>query len=110
MTDGNLNGNKSNNFNNYHYNNKNKLVIQRNVVNEKIIFNNKLDNEKLSRKSSNSQITLQSISDSKLYDIANHYVNTDESLERFRFFNKLYQNKMGKIHFNSNFNKNNYGK
>ena len=110
ITDGNLTGNKSNNFNNNHYNNKNKLVIQRNVVNEKIIFNNKLDNEKLSRKSSNSQITLQSISDSKLYDIANHYVNTDESLERFRFFNKLYQNKMGKIHFNSNFNKNNYGK
>ncbi len=102
--------NKSNNFNNHHYNNKNKLVIQRNVVNEKIIFNNKLDNEKLSRKSSNSQITLQSISDSKLYDFANYYVNTDESLERFRFLNKLYQNKMGKIHFNSNFNKNNYGK
>ena len=33
-------------------------------------------------------ITLQTISDSKLFDLASKYVKTDESLERFRFLNK----------------------
>lgn len=30
----------------------------------------------------NNQITLQSLSDSKLYEIANHYITTDESFNR----------------------------
>ncbi len=34
-------------------------------------------------------ITIQTISDSKLFDIASLYVRTDESLEKFRFLNKI---------------------
>ena len=106
-TEGNVNANKLNdiNFNSYFGNNKknNNLEIQSNVVNETII-NNENDSVKLSRKSSNSQITLQTISDNKLYDFANYYVNSDESLERFRFLNKYNQNKNRRI----NINKNNY--
>ena len=95
-TEGNVNANKLNdiNFNSYFGNikNNNNLEIQHNVVNEKII-NNEYNNDKLSRKSSNSQITIQTISDSKLFDIASYYVKTDESLERFRILNKYNKNR-----------------
>ena len=104
-TEGNVNAYKLNdiNFNSYFGNikNNNNLEIQHNVVNEKII-NNEYGSERLSRKSSNSQITLQTISDNKLYDFANYYVNSDESLERFRFLNKYNQNKKRRINVNKN--------
>ena len=82
----------SNNNNKIYSNNRtyNKnLEVERNVVNEKIIYNK--DDERLSRRSSNSHMTIQTISDSKLFDLANIYVRTDESLERFRFLNKYHQ-------------------
>ena len=88
-TDG-TNGSRINNINSNHY--LNTLEIQSKVVNEKII-NNEYNNDKLSRKSSNSQITIQTISDSKLFDIASYYVKTDESLERFRILNKYNKNR-----------------
>ena len=88
-TDGNS-GSRSNNINSNNY--LNTLEIQSKVVNEKII-NNEYNNDKLSRKSSNSQITIQTISDSKLFDIASYYVKTDESLERFRILNKYNKNR-----------------
>ena len=82
----------SNNNNKIYSNNRtyNKnLEVESNVVNEKIIYNK--DDERLSRRSSNSHMTIQTISDSKLFDLANIYVRTDESLERFRFLNKYNQ-------------------
>ena len=82
----------SNNNNKIYSNNRtyNKnLEVERNVVNEKIIYNK--DDERLSRRSSNSHMTIQTISDSKLFDLANIYVRTDESLERFRLLNKYNQ-------------------
>ena len=33
------------------------------------------------------EITLQSINDSKLYEIANHYITTDESLNKYQYLN-----------------------
>ena len=92
---------KSNNINSNNY--LNTLEIQSNVVNEKII-NNEYMNEKLSRISSNSQMTIQTISDSKLFDIASYYVRTDDSLERFRILNK-YNNNEGIKGNNNNNNK-----
>ena len=112
-TEGNVNENKLNdiNFNSYFGTNKknNNLEIQRNVVNEKII-NNEYGSERLSRKSSNSQITLQTISDNKLYDFANYYVSSDESLERFRFLNKYNQNKNRRINVNKDYDTKIYNK
>ena len=85
-TNSNNNNNKIISNNNIY--NKN-LEVESNVVNEKIIYNK--DDERLSRRSSNSHLTIQTISDSKLFDLANIYVRTDESLERFRLLNKYNQ-------------------
>ena len=77
------------------------MEIQSKVVNEKII-NDEYKNDRLSRISSNSQMTIQTVSDSKLFDIASFYVRTDESLERFRILNKY--NKKERIKDNNNNN------
>ena len=77
---------KSNNINSNNY--LNTLEIQSNVVNERII-NNEYKNDKLSRISSNSQMTIQTISDSKLFDLSSKYVKTDESLKKYRNLNKI---------------------
>ena len=77
------------------------MEIQSNVVNERII-NNEYKNDKLSRISSNSQMTIQTISDSKLFDIASYYVRTDDSLERFRILNKYNKNEGIKDNNNNN--------
>ena len=90
---------KSNNINSNNY--LNTLEIQSNVVNERII-NNEYKNDKLSRISSNSQMTIQTISDSKLFDIASYYVRTDDSLERFRILNKYNKNEGIKDNNNNN--------
>ena len=97
-TDGNS-GSRSNNINSNNY--LNTLEIQSKVVNEKII-NDEYKNDRLSRISSNSQMTIQTVSDSKLFDIASFYVRTDESLERFRILNKY--NKKERIKDNNNNN------
>ena len=88
-TDGNS-GSRSNNINSNNY--LNTLEIQSKVVNEKII-NDEYKNDRLSRISSNSHMTIQTVSDSKLFDIASYYVKTDESLERFRILNKYNKNR-----------------
>jgi ribosomal protein L5 len=65
----------------YKKNKKKNLEISK-VVFEEIIDNNYNNSKKLS-----SQVSLQSISDSKLYQIANYYITTDESFDKFFFFN-----------------------
>ena len=61
----------------YKKNKKKNLEISK-VVFEEIIDNNYNNSKKLS-----SQVSLQSISDSKLYQIANYYITTDESFDKF---------------------------
>ena len=97
-TDG-TNGSRINNINSNHY--LNTLEIQSKVVNEKII-NDEYKNDRLSRISSNSHMTIQTVSDSKLFDIASFYVRTDESLERFRILNKYNKNEGIKDNNNNN--------
>ena len=70
-------------------NNKNNLKIVSEVVNEKFNQNENESNRNVSNNNSNQMITLQTISDSKLFDLASKYVKTDESLERFRYLNKI---------------------
>ena len=105
---------KNSNINNVKSNQKNKgniLEIESNVVNENILYKN--DNNSLTRKSSDTNsfhLTLQSISDSKLFDMASYYVRTDDDLERFRLFNK--NNNLKRRNQNNNnvvkiYNKNN---
>ena len=59
-------------------NSSRNLEISQNVVNECIINNN---NNNISRKSSH--VSLQTISDSKLFELANYYVTTDQSFDKF---------------------------
>jgi hypothetical protein len=71
---------------------KKSLSMQRKVVDENI--NPKCnDNGKISSGGNGNdinnkyEITLQSINDSKLYEIANHYITTDESLNKYQYLN-----------------------
>ncbi len=63
----------------------NKLEIQ--GINEYSIINdlNLLDNEFL-----NLQTTLQTLTDSKILDLANNYISEDDSLERYKRYNNIY--------------------
>ena len=70
-------------------NNKNNLKIVSEIVNEKFNQKENESNRNISNNNSNQMITLQTISDSKLFDLASKYVKTDESLERFRYLNKI---------------------
>ena len=75
---------------NQYNNNNNKLKITNREVNENIdngknyidnnVNNNMYDNNNTAR----NEVTLQSLSDSKMYEIANHYITTDESLDRYQ--------------------------
>ena len=56
------------------------LEISQHVVNEYVINNINLNNN-ISRKSSH--VSLQSISDAKLFELANYYVTSDESFDKF---------------------------
>jgi hypothetical protein len=77
--------------NQYNSNSNNKLKITNREVNENIdngknfidnnnVNNNIYDNNNTAR----NEVTLQSLSDSKMYEIANHYITTDESLDRYQ--------------------------
>ena len=76
---------------NYNSNTKtpNKLFMQKQVVDENIYpqlnFNRNQRKNNLYKGSDDKfEITLQSINDSKLYEIANHYITTDESLDKYQ--------------------------
>jgi len=79
--------------------NNNDLEIVSNIVRENIInkknenYNNINQSNNTERKNSNN-ISLQTISDSKLLDLASQYVKTDESLERFRLLTKIENKKL----------------
>ena len=66
----------------------NKLEIQ--GINEYSIINdlNLLDNEFL-----NLQTTLQTLTDSKILDLANNYISEDDSLERYKRYNNIHNKK-----------------
>jgi hypothetical protein len=66
-----------------------EVDINFNVINDYIHDRKNRENEKKNSINNNSHITIQTISDSKLFDIASLYVRTDESLEKFRFLNKI---------------------
>ena len=69
-----------------------EIEINYNIVNENSKDNKNRENDKkisINNSNSNNMITIQTISDSKLFDIASLYVRTDESLEKFRFLNKI---------------------
>ena len=79
--------------------NNNELEIVSKIVEESIINkndnNNNINISNISDEKKNSNyISLQTISDSKLFDLASQYVNTDESLERFRLLTKIENKKL----------------
>ena len=55
-----------------------------NSTNSKKYNENYLGNSKGADNSNNNLVTLQSLSDSKIYEIANHYITTDESLDKYQ--------------------------
>lgn len=57
--------------------------ISKGVVSEYVGANKQRDSNNNMNTIYTNQITLQTISDSKLYDIANHYITTDESLDKY---------------------------
>ena len=76
----------------------NKDLIINNAV--EYFYKNNNDKEKEKIDNNNSfPITLQTISDSKLYELANRYITTDESLEKFRYLTGNIPKK-----FNKNYN------
>ena len=73
------------------HNNNNKLKITNHEVNDNIDNGkNHLDNYNnnvthiCDNNTARNEVTLQSLSDSKMYEIANHYITTDESLDRYQ--------------------------
>ena len=70
------------------YKNKNLLEISSGVINESLLTKNVTNQQKLlnSNKTNNypDVVTLQTLSDSKLFELANHYITTDESLEKYQ--------------------------
>ena len=69
-----------------------EIDITSNIINDNINDRKNGENDKknsINNSNSNPMITIQTISDSKLFDIASLYVRTDESLEKFRFLNKI---------------------
>ena len=100
----NINNNNLNNINNQEMNIKQfnqPLEISNYVVNEFFENNNNNMNNNIIPIT-----TLQTISDSKLYDLANRYITTDESLEQFKYLNgkvpKKFIKKDNFIHFKNN--------
>lgn len=89
------------NKNLYKKNKKKNLEISSGVI-EEIFDDNYLKNNYYSKILS-SQISLQSISDSKLCQIANYYITTDESFEKFMIERKNINNQ--KILKKKNFSK-----
>ena len=99
----NNNNNNLNNINNQEMNIKQfdqPLEISNYVVNEFFENNSNMNNNIIPI------TTLQTISDSKLYELANRYITTDESLERFKYLNgkvpKKFIKKDNFIHFKNN--------
>ena len=64
------------------------LEISSGVVNEYF-----LDNEFHQNLEDNSHVTLQSISDSKLFELSNHYLTVDDSLDKFLLMKNVNKNK-----------------
>ena len=85
-----------NNYNLNYYKEKAKNGIEKNNkleiqgINEYSIINdlNLLDNEFL-----NLQTTLQTLTDSKILDLANNYISEDDSLERYKRYNNIHNKK-----------------
>ena len=67
-----------------------KINFEVQNINEYSIINdsNNLDNEIL-----NIQTTLQTLTDSKIYDLANNYISDDDSLEQYNRNNGVYKKK-----------------
>ena len=79
-------------------NSNNDLEIVSNIVQENIINkkdnNNHINQSNYSERKNSNYISLQTISDSNLFDLASQYVQTDESLERFRLLSKMKNKKL----------------
>ena len=86
------------------------LQISNGVVNEFFIDNNKINDYEFKNtnnsinNNSNPVTTLQTISDSKLFELANRYITTDESLEKFRYLSSNNPQKINKVNENYHFN------
>ena len=111
--------NNNSNFNNNHILNNNfgnnlilnnrSLQISNGVANEFFIDNNKINdydikNTNNSNNNSNPVTTLQTISDTKLFELANRYITTDESLEKFRYLSSNIPKKNNKVNENYHHN------
>lgn len=100
--------NLSSNIKNNNNNDNNNEDLKKMKFKKDLIINNaveyfyKNNNDKEKEKIDNNNsfpITLQTISDSKLYELANRYITTDESLEKFRYLTGNIPKK-----FNKNYN------
>ena len=115
----NYNNRNNNNYNNHIINNNfgnhiisynNSLQISNGVINEFFIDNNKINDYEIkntnnsSNNNSNPITTLQTISDTKLFELANRYITTDESLEKFRYLSSNNPQKINKVNQNYHFN------
>jgi hypothetical protein len=82
-----LNGNKEKDKNGM----EKKINFEVQNINEYSIINdsNNLDNEIL-----NIQTTLQTLTDSKIYDLANNYISDDDSLEGYKRKVGIYEKKL----------------
>ena len=87
----NINGdiNKNINKNSIEKNNRNKLEMQ--SINEYYILNN--NNEGLKNEGLIFQTTIQTLSDSKIFDLANDCMSKDDSLESYRKKSVIYNKK-----------------
>ena len=62
-----------------------KLKVSKNKISEKMQCNENYFRQNTEKNITNkNDITLQSFSDSKMYEIANHYITTDESLDKYQ--------------------------
>lgn len=73
-----------------------KLKVPKNKISEKMQCNGNYFRQNAEKNITNkNDITLQSFSDSKMYEIANHYITTDESLDKYQVMSSTAKRKGG---------------
>ena len=75
-------------------------IVNENVKNKKFVYHEK----KISTSEKSEPITIQSMNDSKIFEIANYYLNEEETVDRIEI-NDILSNKNNKNYYSLRENK-----